>query len=98
MTTNALKIAVIAGDGIGKEVVPEGIRVLEAAGRKHGIAFDWKSFDWSWEKTAFKNGNKPTRYLIFTEGLLAFPSTMFSTRTASTGSRMNRPEQSLFQR
>ncbi len=26
------KIAVIAGDGIGKEVVPEGIRVLEAAG------------------------------------------------------------------
>jgi len=24
-------IAVIAGDGIGKEVVPEGIRVLEAA-------------------------------------------------------------------
>src|SRR5258705_12785012 len=26
------KIAVIAGDGIGKEVVPEGLRVLEAAG------------------------------------------------------------------
>jgi tartrate dehydrogenase/decarboxylase/D-malate dehydrogenase len=27
------KIAVIAGDGIGKEVMPEGLRVLEAAGR-----------------------------------------------------------------
>jgi len=27
-------IAVIAGDGIGKEVVPEGMRVLEAAGRR----------------------------------------------------------------
>ena len=26
------RIAVIPGDGIGKEVVPEGIRVLEAAG------------------------------------------------------------------
>jgi isocitrate/isopropylmalate dehydrogenase len=25
------KIAVIPGDGIGKEVVPEGIRVLDAA-------------------------------------------------------------------
>ncbi len=33
------KIAVIAGDGIGVEVVPEGIRVLEAAGRKFGSWF-----------------------------------------------------------
>ena len=39
-------IAVIAGDGIGKEVVPEGIRVLEAAGRKFGIGFDWTEFPW----------------------------------------------------
>ena len=31
------KIAVIPGDGIGKEVVPEGMRVLEAAGRKFGF-------------------------------------------------------------
>ena len=31
------KIAVIAGDGIGKEVVPEGMRVLEAAGRRFGF-------------------------------------------------------------
>ena len=28
------RIAVIAGDGIGKEVVPEGMRVLDAAGRQ----------------------------------------------------------------
>ncbi len=42
-----LNIAVIAGDGIGKEVVPEGIRVLEAAGRKFGIDLHWTSFDWS---------------------------------------------------
>ena len=28
------KIAVIAGDGIGKEVMPEGVRVLDATGRK----------------------------------------------------------------
>lgn len=42
-----LKIAVIPGDGIGTEVIPEGIRTLEAAGRKHGITFDWQTFDWS---------------------------------------------------
>ena len=37
----AHKIAVIAGDGIGKEVMPEGLRVLEAAGKKFGVAFRW---------------------------------------------------------
>jgi tartrate dehydrogenase/decarboxylase / D-malate dehydrogenase len=41
------KIAVIAGDGIGKEVVPEGQRVLEAAGRKFGIGFTWDEKPWS---------------------------------------------------
>ena len=33
------RIATIPGDGIGKEVVPEGLRVLEAAGRRFAIAF-----------------------------------------------------------
>jgi tartrate dehydrogenase/decarboxylase/D-malate dehydrogenase len=42
-----INIAVIPGDGIGKEVMPEGIRALEAAGRKFSIGFNWKSFDWS---------------------------------------------------
>jgi tartrate dehydrogenase/decarboxylase / D-malate dehydrogenase len=42
-------IAVIAGDGIGKEVVPEGMRVLDAAGRCFGFQFDWHTFDWSCE-------------------------------------------------
>ena len=31
------RIAVIPGDGIGKEVMPEGLRALEAVGRKFGI-------------------------------------------------------------
>jgi tartrate dehydrogenase/decarboxylase/D-malate dehydrogenase len=44
---NKYKIAVIPGDGIGKEVVPEGIRVLEAAGAKYGLAFQWDEFPWS---------------------------------------------------
>jgi tartrate dehydrogenase/decarboxylase / D-malate dehydrogenase len=42
-------IAVIAGDGIGKEVVPEGIRVLEAAGRRFDFSVQWHAFDWSCE-------------------------------------------------
>jgi tartrate dehydrogenase/decarboxylase/D-malate dehydrogenase len=41
------RIAVIAGDGIGKEVVPEGIRVLEAAGARFGIRFEWDALPWS---------------------------------------------------
>jgi tartrate dehydrogenase/decarboxylase/D-malate dehydrogenase len=44
------EIAVIAGDGIGKEVLPEGIRTLEAAGRLHEIDFQWVEFDWSCER------------------------------------------------
>lgn len=43
------KIAVIEGDGIGREVVPEGLRVLEAAGRRFGIDFSWQHFNWSCE-------------------------------------------------
>ena len=44
-----LSIAVIPGDGIGREVMPEGLRVLEAAGAIHGIEFHWREFDWSCE-------------------------------------------------
>lgn len=52
---NRYKIAVIEGDGIGREVVPEGLRVLEAAGRKHNINFSWQHFDWSCQ-TYLKTG------------------------------------------
>lgn len=43
------EIAVIPGDGIGREVVPEGIRVVEAAGKRFGLSFGWHHFDWSCE-------------------------------------------------
>jgi tartrate dehydrogenase/decarboxylase/D-malate dehydrogenase len=49
------KIAVIEGDGIGLEVVPEGLRVLEAAGRRYDITFSWQHFDWSCQ-TYLKTG------------------------------------------
>lgn len=37
----------IPGDGIGKEVVPEGLRVLDAVASKFDIQFEWDHFDWS---------------------------------------------------
>ena len=44
---NTHRIAVMPGDGIGKEVVPEGLRVLEQAAKRFGIALELASFDWS---------------------------------------------------
>ena len=41
------RIAVIAGDGIGKEVMPEGLRVLEAVALKFGIKLQFDHFDFS---------------------------------------------------
>jgi len=46
------RIAAIPGDGIGKEVVPEGMRVLDAAGRRFGFEIEWTTFDWSCERYA----------------------------------------------
>ena len=41
------RIAVIPGDGIGSEVVPEGIRVLDAAARRFGIDLRYDGFDFA---------------------------------------------------
>ncbi len=41
------RIAVIAGDGIGKETMPEGIRVMEAAARKFNLDLQFDHFDFS---------------------------------------------------
>ena len=41
------RIAVIAGDGIGTEVMPEGLLVLEAVARKFGIDLQFDHFDFS---------------------------------------------------
>jgi tartrate dehydrogenase/decarboxylase/D-malate dehydrogenase len=47
MTSRSYRIAVIPGDGIGNEVVPEGVRVLEAAARRHGFTLDLAWFDFA---------------------------------------------------
>jgi tartrate dehydrogenase/decarboxylase/D-malate dehydrogenase len=41
------RIAVIAGDGIGQEVMPEGVRVLDAAARRYGIDLKFDHFDFA---------------------------------------------------
>ncbi len=46
------RIAVIPGDGIGREVVPPAQRVLEEVGRAHGFDFAWTELDWSCERYA----------------------------------------------
>ncbi len=45
--TSTHRIAVIAGDGIGKEVMPEGLRVLEAAASRFGIRLEFEHHDFS---------------------------------------------------
>ncbi|HUG21437.1 tartrate dehydrogenase [Piscinibacter sp.] len=47
MTT--YRIGVIPGDGIGREVVPEGLHVLEAAAARCGFGVKLSHFDWSCE-------------------------------------------------
>ena len=47
MTSNDFRIAVIAGDGIGKEVMPEGLRALEAAAKKYDIGLSFDEFDFA---------------------------------------------------
>lgn len=46
-TGNTHRIAVIAGDGIGNEVVPEGLRVLEAVASRYDIGFTFDHFDFA---------------------------------------------------
>ncbi len=56
-SSKSYKIAAIPGDGIGKEVVPEGIRVAEAAARRFGFSLSWKEFDWSCERCRKTDSN-----------------------------------------
>ncbi len=56
-------IAVIPGDGIGKEVVPEGQKVLERVGRRFGIRFQWREFDWGCERYHRSGAMMPTNGL-----------------------------------
>jgi len=45
--TPTFRIALIPGDGIGKEVMPEGVRVIQAAARRFGFGLDCRTIDWA---------------------------------------------------
>ena len=55
-TNRVHRIAVIPGDGIGKETVPEGVRVLEAAAKKFGFELQSDHFDFSSADYYVKHG------------------------------------------
>jgi len=40
------RLAVIPGDGIGREVIPEGLKVLAAAGKRFGFTMETTEFPW----------------------------------------------------
>jgi tartrate dehydrogenase/decarboxylase/D-malate dehydrogenase len=48
--SSAHRIAVIPGDGIGPEVVPEAIRVLDRLADLGGFALTWQAFDWNCDR------------------------------------------------
>ena len=51
---NSFEIAVIAGDGIGKETVPEGLRILEAVQDRFDLGFNFEHHEFA-SSDYFKN-------------------------------------------
>ncbi len=50
MTETKKRIAVVAGDGIGPEVIREAVHVLEHVTQTHGVPFELEHFDWGADK------------------------------------------------
>jgi tartrate dehydrogenase/decarboxylase / D-malate dehydrogenase len=53
------RIALIPGDGIGKEVLPAACAVLDTVGARHGLTFRYDSFDWSCERYLHEGAMMP---------------------------------------
>jgi tartrate dehydrogenase/decarboxylase/D-malate dehydrogenase len=53
------RLALIPGDGIGNEVVPEGVRVLEALARDFGFSLELEPFDYSCRRFIEKGAMMP---------------------------------------
>ena len=53
MTGNSNRVfdvAVLPGDGIGREVMPPALEMLEVVGGRHGFGFNWMEHDWSCDR------------------------------------------------
>lgn len=59
MTRNNFRIAVIPGDGIGKEVIPVGQALTDQAAAICGFSVDWTEFDWSCDRYVEKGAMMP---------------------------------------
>jgi 3-isopropylmalate dehydrogenase len=70
MTSNVKRVAVVAGDGIGPEVVEEAVGVLGRVGETHGVRLELKHFDWGADKFLSEGVTLP-------EGALEMLSTEF---------------------
>ncbi len=67
--TKTFRIAVIAGDGIGPEVIREAIRVADLAAPKSDARCEWTHFPWGTDYY-FQNGRMaPADYLDTLAGL-----------------------------
>ena len=55
-----MKIAVMPGDGVGKEVVPEGLKVLKEASRKFGFTYSTTDYPFGGEYYLEKKITLPT--------------------------------------
>lgn len=53
---NTQRVAVLTGDGIGKEVMPEGLRIAKAAARLYGLDFVFDEFEFASCDYYVKNG------------------------------------------
>ena len=71
MTSNNLKkrIAVIAGDGIGQEVMPEGIKVLERIASICSIPLELETFDFQLSAQMFSQTQAPCQKIPFPSAL-----------------------------
>jgi tartrate dehydrogenase/decarboxylase/D-malate dehydrogenase len=67
------RIAVIPGDGIGVEVMPEAIRTLDAVQKRFGIELEYQHIEWS-NATIYQNRSKSCQIRLFP---------VFSARAAS---------------
>jgi tartrate dehydrogenase/decarboxylase / D-malate dehydrogenase len=52
MSKRRYRIASIPGDGIGQEVLPAGMRVIDAAAKRFGFVVEWSDFNWSCQRFA----------------------------------------------
>ena len=75
------RIAVIPGDGIGKEVMPEGLRILEAASKKYGFELRLDEFDFSSCDYYAKHGKNAFYHLETLN--LPFPEFRFTWRRSN---------------